>query len=111
MSTDSGLIFAVVAGFWEPVWVWFLTRAEHSEGRARNINLVMFVITSVLSIYFLSFAMRTMNVGVAYAVWTAVGSLITLAIGRLFLSEALNPRKILAVFMILTGIIGLEVFA
>ena len=107
---DSGLLFAVIGGFWEPVWVWFLSRAEKTEGNARTLNLALFVVTSILSVYFLSFAMRTMNIGVSYAVWTAVGALLTLAIGRIFLKESLNSRKIIAVIMILTGIIGLEAF-
>ena len=107
---DSGLVWAVIGGFWEPVWVWFLTRAENSEGRSKYINLALFVVTSILSVYFLSFAMRTMNIGVSYAIWTAVGSLLTLTISRVFLKEAVNTRKVIAVMMILIGIVGLEAF-
>lgn len=108
---DSGLLFAVIGGFWEPVWVWFLTRAENSRGNARLVNLALFVVTSILSVYFLSFAMRSMNIGVSYAVWTAVGSVVTLAVSRLFMKEVVDTRKIVAVVMILIGITGLEVFA
>lgn len=61
-----------------------------------------------LSIFFLSFAMRTMSVGVSYAIWTAVGSILTLLISKIFYNEMFKPPKIVGIMMILIGITGLE---
>ena len=53
-------------------------------------------------------AMRTVSVGVSYAMWTAVGSILTLIISKIFYNEMFKPLKILGVTMILIGIVGLE---
>ena len=40
--------------------------------------------------------------------WTAVGSILTLIISKIFYNEMFKPLKILGVTMILIGIVGLE---
>ena len=102
------LVYIVVGGCFEPVWVFALDKADSSEGR-RKMGFYAIALTCMfLSIFFLSFAMRTMSVGVSYAIWTAVGSILTLIISRVFYKEMFKPLKIVGVMMILTGIIGLE---
>lgn len=107
---DLGLAYAVFGGLWEPVWVWFLNRSSTAEGNRKILYLALFFVTSVISVFFVGKAMQTMNVGVSYAIWTAVGSVTTLLISRFVLKERFNLMKIAAVFLILTGIIGLEIF-
>ena len=102
------LLYIVIGGCFEPVWVFALDKADHSEGR-RMMGFYAIALTCMfLSIFFLSFAMRTISVGVSYAMWTAVGAILTLVISKIFYKEMFKPLKILGVVMILTGIIGLE---
>ena len=105
---DMSLVYIIIGGFWEPAWVWCLTKASNHEGRLRIYWGILFVITSITSIFFLGLGINSMNIGVAYAIWTAVGSITTLVIARLFLSEMFSVRKVVAVILILTGILGLE---
>jgi multidrug transporter EmrE-like cation transporter len=105
---DLSLVYIIIGGLWEPVWVWCLNKTSHSEGRLRLEWGVLFVITSITSVFFLGLGIQSMNIGIAYAIWTAVGSITTLLISRVFLGEGFDKRKVIAVFLILTGIIGLE---
>jgi len=107
---DIGLLYAAFGGLWEPVWVWFLNRSSLEKGSRKYAYLALFLVTSVISVFFVGKAMETMNVGVAYAIWTAVGSVTTLLISRFVLKERFNLVKVVAVFLILTGIVGLEMF-
>ena len=102
------LLYIIVGGCFEPVWVFALDKADKSEGR-RIMGFYAIALTCMfLSIFFLSFAMRTVSVGVSYAMWTAVGSILTLIISKIFYNEMFKPLKILGVTMILIGIVGLE---
>lgn len=105
---DPGILYALIGGLWEPVWVWFLDRSSKEEGNRRILCLALFLVTSVASVFFVGMAMKTMNIGVAYAVWTAVGSVFTMVLSRFTLGEGFSARKVLAVFLILTGIVGLQ---
>ena len=102
------LAYIVIGGCFEPVWVFALEKADSSEGR-RMMGFYAIALTCMfLSIFFLSFAMRTMSVGVSYAIWTAVGSILTLLISKIFYNEMFKPPKIVGIMMILIGITGLE---
>ncbi|MBO4502976.1 MAG: multidrug efflux SMR transporter [Candidatus Methanomethylophilus sp.] len=103
------LVYIVVGGCFEPIWVFALDKADSSEGH-RMMGFYAIALTCMfLSIFFLSFAMRTMSVGVSYAIWTAVGSILTLIISRVFYHEMFKPLKIVGITMILIGIVGLEI--
>ncbi|AGI47499.1 Membrane transporter of cations and cationic drugs [Thermoplasmatales archaeon BRNA1] len=105
---DMGMVWIFIGGIFETLWVTCLTKSSMTTGWTRRIWFVLFFICSVGSIFFLGLGMDGMNIGVAYAIWTAVGATITLVVSRVLFKEQLNKGKILAVFLILTGIIGLE---
>ncbi|MGI5167165.1 DMT family transporter [Spirillospora sp. CA-253888] len=59
-------------------------------------------------IFFLSLALKTLDVGVGYTVWTGIGSVGTVALGTVIFEESLTPGKILAFFLIIGGVLGLK---
>ncbi|MCQ2078881.1 MAG: SMR family transporter [archaeon] len=103
------LICVIVGGFFEPAWVFSLEKAGRCDSRRSTLFwYAACLIFMYCSLMFLSWGMRTMNVGISYAIWTAVGAIVTIVISRLFLDESLNKGKILSIMMILIGISGLE---
>lgn len=103
------LVYVIIGGFFEPAWVMALDKAGKTSDRAyKAVWYGLCLISMILSLYFLSLGMRTLNIGISYAIWTAVGSVVTLLLSRLFLKESFNILKIVAVMMILVGISGLE---
>jgi len=89
----------------------FAMSMKYSEGFTRLLPTVVTAVAVVAGITFLTLAMRTLPVSVAYPIWTAVGTLGTVALGYLFLGEALTPLKIASVILIVLGVAGLKVAA
>lgn len=55
-----------------------------------------------------TFALKTIDVSIAYAVWTALGTAIIAVIGMAWFHEALSPLKVIALLMIITGVVLLN---
>ena len=52
--------------------------------------------------------MKTMNVGIAYSIWTGIGAVFTLIVGMVLYKERIDRVKVLLVFMIIVGVVGLQ---
>jgi small multidrug resistance pump len=55
----------------------------------------------------LTFALKKIDVGVAYAVWSGVGTALVATIGFLFLREPMTLIKIFFITLIIAGVTGL----
>ncbi|MEH3106570.1 MAG: quaternary ammonium compound efflux SMR transporter SugE [Sphingomonas fennica] len=94
-------LILVVAGVFEIVWA---SAMKQSQGFTRLGPSVVTVMAMLVSFGLLSFAMRTLPLGTAYAVWTGIGAVGAFAAGILFLGEAASPLRLLAAALILAGI-------
>ena len=103
----SGLLFLIAGGLLEPVWVIAMTKAGGNTDR-RAFWYVVFLSAMFMSLMFMSRGMKTMSVGISYAIWTAVGALSTIVAGRILYHEGISWKKGAAVTLILIGISGLE---
>lgn len=103
----SGLLFLIAGGLLEPVWVIAMTKAGGNTDR-RAFWYVVFISAMFMSLMFMSRGMKTMSVGISYAIWTAVGALSTIVAGRILYHEGISWKKVAAVTLILIGISGLE---
>ncbi|WP_400237084.1 DMT family transporter [Methanomethylophilus alvi] len=103
----SGLLFLIAGGLLEPVWVIAMTKAGGNTDR-RAFWYVVFLSAMFMSLMFMSRGMKTMSVGISYAIWTAVGALSTIVAGRILYHEGISWKKVAAVTLILIGISGLE---
>lgn len=56
----------------------------------------------------LSHAFNVIPVGVAYAIWSGVGTVLIVLVGVLWFAEALTALKALFIFLILVGVVGLN---
>jgi small multidrug resistance pump len=53
-------------------------------------------------------ALKRIEVGVAYGVWSGLGAVIVTLIGVLYLHESLNLIKSLGIVIVILGVIGLK---
>ncbi|MFF2276752.1 DMT family transporter [Agromyces sp. NPDC058126] len=70
----------------------------------------------VLGLYGVSFAMlaqavRELEIGMVYAIWSGVGTAAIVAIGVLFLGESLTMPKLFGIGLIVAGVLVLNLFA
>ncbi len=102
---DTALLLVIIGGFLEPVWVIGLKKYNETRSLAWGAFTVLFM---YLSPCVLSFSMQTMSVGVAYAIWTGIGAVTTVIASLILYGERLDRLKILFIFMIIAGVVGLE---
>jgi quaternary ammonium compound-resistance protein SugE len=63
----------------------------------------------VVSVVLLGWAMRSLPVGTAYAVWTGIGAVGTVVLGIVLFGEPATLGRLACVMLIVAGIIGLKV--
>ena len=101
-------IILVIAGLLEVVWAIGL---KYTHGFTRLTPSVITVTAMIVSIVMLSWAMRTLPVGTAYAVWTGIGAVGAAITGILLLGESASLARIASLALIVCGIIGLKLSA
>ena len=93
------------AGVCEIAWALGL---KYSEGFTRLWPSVATVLALIASLTLLGLSLRQLPLGTAYAVWSGIGALGTVALGILLFGESLSPLRLLSVGLILIGITGLK---
>jgi len=64
-----------------------------------------------LSIVFLTFAVNRIDISIAYAVWSALGTAIVAAIGFVYFGEVVTAWKLIFLGLIIVGVVGLHLVA
>jgi small multidrug resistance pump len=62
----------------------------------------------VLALLGLALALRTLEVGIAYAVWAGAGTLLIAILGVIFFKESMSVMKVLSMLLVIAGIMGLN---
>ena len=79
-----------------------------SDGFAKKHIAVMVMIIQIAAFAFLSFALKTIDLSIAYALWGAIGIIATTIIGKVMFSESLHPLKLLGMGITLLAIVFLK---
>ncbi len=95
----------VIAGLLEVVWAVGL---KYTQGFTRLTPSLITVSAMIISIAMLSWAMKTLPVGTAYAIWTGIGAVGASITGIILLGESASPARIISLVLIVAGIIGLK---
>ncbi|ORJ50775.1 quaternary ammonium compound-resistance protein SugE [Kluyvera intermedia] len=98
-------IILVIAGLLEVVWAIGL---KYTHGFTRLVPSVITVTAMIVSVVMLSWAMKNLPTGTAYAVWTGIGAVGAAITGMVLLGESANPARLLSLALIVAGIIGLK---
>lgn len=95
----------IVSGVLEAVWAVALGR---SEGFTRPVPSLVFAAGLVLSMGGLAFAMRTLPIGTAYAVWVGIGAALTVGFGMTTGAESVSLVKVLLIVGLVGCVVGLK---
>lgn len=101
-------IYILIASVFEISWAVGL---KYTNGFTELKASIFTVITMILSYVFLSLGVKNLPLGTAYAVWTGIGAVGTTIYGMMFFNEPRELIRILFIFLIVIGIIGLRVTA
>lgn len=97
-----------VAGALEVAWLVLL---KQSEGFARPAYGIASMVLAWASFFLLSFALRSIPAGTAYAVWTGLGAAGGAIAGVLLFGESRDPLRAISIALIVAGIVGVKLGA
>lgn len=72
---------------------------------------VITVAAYICAFYFLALTLRTLPVGIAYAIWSGVGIVLVSIIGLVFYKQSLDLPAITGVGLIIAGVIIINLFS
>jgi small multidrug resistance pump len=79
-----------------------------SDGFSNVKYAVVMLVFYILSLSMLTLALKKLQIGTAYAIWSGVGIVLLSVIGVVFFKESINLTKIIFIGFILVGTIGLN---
>ena len=94
----------LIAGLCEVGAVYGMNRAAHKK--IDGYVLMTFFFGASLAL--LSFAMNTIPMGTAYAVWTGIGTAGATIMGMLLFGEARDWRRFVCIAVIIASVVGLK---
>ncbi|MEV0627739.1 DMT family transporter [Nonomuraea wenchangensis] len=89
----------------------FALGTNATRGFTRLWPSVFTLLSAAGGIYTLSLALRTLDVGVGYTIWTGVGSIGTVILGALLYKEKITLAKLSSFAAIIGGVVLLKVAA
>ena len=95
----------VLSGVLEAVWAVALGK---SDGLSRLAPTLVFLVGILLSMGGLAYALRTLPIGTAYAVWVGVGASLTVVYGMLSGAESVSAVKVVLLVGLIGCVIGLK---
>ncbi|GAA1757408.1 multidrug efflux SMR transporter [Nonomuraea bangladeshensis] len=98
-------LLIIAAGLFEVVMAYSL---KLTNGFSALWPSVAFGVSAVLSFGLLAMALKNLEVGTAYAVWTGIGAVGTATLGMIALGEDTSPLKLISIGLILLGVVGLN---
>ena len=98
-------LMIVVAGLFE---TGFAVLLKLSHGMTKLWPTVGFCGCALVSFALLTVALRHLEVGPAYAVWTGLGAAGTAVVGMLALGDAVSTLKLVSIGLVIAGAVGLN---
>jgi small multidrug resistance pump len=81
------------------------------EGFTRLWPSVLVVIGYASAFYFLSLTLRSIPVGIAYAIWSGVGVALVSIVGWVIYHQSLNTGSLVGIALIISGVIVLSLYS
>lgn len=93
------------AGLFEIGWAVGL---KYTEGFTRLMPSLLTAAAMLASLLLLGYALKTLPLGTAYAVWTGIGTVGTALLGMWLFGEPADALRLLCITAIVGGIVGLK---
>ena len=105
MKTAIIFFFAVLSE------VMATTALKFSEGFTKLVPSIIVVVGYGLSFYLLSLSLKVMPIGIAYALWSGIGIVLTVIAGMVLWREPLDWARVVGIALIIFGILVINLFS
>jgi small multidrug resistance pump len=82
-----------------------------SEGFAKVGPSIAVVVGYSVAFYFLSLVLKTVPVGVAYAIWSGLGIVLVTIVGAVLFNQKVDLGAIIGMLLIISGVVVMNVFS
>lgn len=99
-------------------WVWLVLAIllevaatvfmKLSDGFTKMAPTLLMTLLYGLSFIPLALALKRMEIGTAYAVWSALGTVLVTAAGVVLFKESISPQKVASIGVIIIGVVFLS---
>lgn len=99
-------------------WLWLIfaiilevlgtTCLKISHGLEKVTPSILTFVFYAFSFTCLAIALKKFEVGIAYAIWSGLGTALIAVIGIVYFSESLTFLKIFSIILIILGVVGLN---
>ncbi|MGR9106572.1 MAG: DMT family transporter [Gammaproteobacteria bacterium] len=105
MGHDRSWLYLILAVILE---IGFAISLKMSEGFTKVLPNLAFVIFALLSLWLLTLSMKTISIGIAYAVWTGIGAFGTAVIGIVASGDPVDFARVFFLATLVVSLIGLK---
>lgn len=84
---------------------------KSSEQFSKLLPSIITVLGYVAAFYFLSLTLKTMPVGIAYAIWSGVGIVLIALVGIFVFKQIPDLAAIIGFLLIIVGVVVINVFS
>ncbi len=82
-----------------------------SHGFTQIVPSVLFVLFFAIALAFINLSMKTIDMSIAYAIWSGVGIAILAVLGIAFLGEPVTIARLFFLGLIGVGVVGLHAYS
>ncbi|MDA7026704.1 multidrug efflux SMR transporter [Bacillus sp. CLL-7-23] len=80
-----------------------------SNGFSKLVPSFLLLVFYVASLIFLTLTLKTMDISIAYAVWSGMGIVFISIIGFFYFNESISLIKVVAITLIIAGVVMLNI--
>lgn len=103
--------YLLLAGICEIAWPLLFKSTRGFTNLAKNWPIVALTLAvQIASFFLMSRAIKSLPVGTVYAIWTGVGTMGIAICGMFIFHEPRNAARLLFLFLIIVGLVGLRFF-
>lgn len=85
-----------------------ITSMKLSDGFTKTLPSILLFVFYSLSFVFLTLTLKRLEVSLAYAIWSGLGTFLIALVGVFYFHEPMNAIKACSLLLIIVGVIGLK---
>ncbi|WP_162064040.1 DMT family transporter [Vibrio taketomensis] len=82
-----------------------------SEGFTNLVPSIIVVVGYAVAFYFLSLVLKSIPIGIAYAIWSGLGVAMISIVGVVLFKQKLDVAAVAGIALIITGVVVINVFS
>lgn len=86
----------------------FSVAMKLSDNYTRLAPSALSIVAAIVSVWLMSFTLKILPLGTAYAVWAGIGAAGTALVGLIWFHEPASLSRLLCIGLVIAGIVGLQ---